>query len=192
MGKTRLATEVGIRLVQGIAASAFADGVWLVELADLARPTLVAEALVRCFKLPEQMGQTPLELLQEYLADKQLLLILDNCEHLVEACAGIVEHLLRHCWRLHVLATSREELRIVGEPVYPVLPLTLPDPMERNPERLLASAAAQLFVERIGTGHRMQQIHREDAATIAHICRATWTAFPWHWNWPRRSPAACH
>lgn len=170
VGKTRLATEVGIRLVQGAGASAFPDGVWLVELADLARPTQVAEALVRCFKPPEQIGQTPLDLLQEFLAEKQLLLILDNCEHLVQACAGIMEHLLRYCWRVHVLATSREGLRIVGELVYPVLPLTLPDPMEQDSERLLASAAAQLFVERIDTGHRMQ-LHRQDAATIAHICR---------------------
>ena len=64
---------------------------------------------------------------------------------------------MRHCWHLHVLATSREELRIPGETIYPVLPLALPDPLEHNPERLLASSAAQLFVERIGAGHRMQQ-----------------------------------
>lgn len=171
VGKTRLATEVGIRLAQGIDASAFADGVWLVELAELSRPALVAQALARLFKLPEQVGQTSLELLDEYLADKHLLLILDNCEHLVEACADVVEHLLRHWWRLHVLATSREELRIPGEMIYPVLPLTLSDPLEHNPELVLASSAAQLFVERIGAGHRTQQAHREDAATIAHICR---------------------
>ncbi|MBA3946605.1 MAG: AAA family ATPase [Herpetosiphonaceae bacterium] len=171
VGKTRLATETGIRLVRGLDASAFADGVWLVELAELSQPPLVAQALVRLFKLPEQLGQTPLELLQEYLADKHLLLILDNCEHLVDTCADVVERLLRHCWRLHVLATSREELRIPGETIYPVLPLTLPDPLEHNPEQLLAAPAAQLFVERIGAGHRTQQAYREDAATIAHICR---------------------
>lgn len=171
VGKTRLATEVGIRLVRGIDASAFADGVWLVELAELSRPTLVAQALVRLFKLPEPIGQAPLEVLKEYLADKHLLLILDNCEHLVEACANLVEHLLHHCWYLHVLTTSREDLRIPGETLYPVLPLTLPDPLEHNPQQLLASSAAQLFVERIGAGHPMQQVHREDVATIAHICR---------------------
>jgi predicted ATPase/transcriptional regulator with XRE-family HTH domain len=171
VGKTRLATEIGIHLVQGSDASVFADGVWLVELAELAQAALVAQALVRVFKLPGQIGQTPLELLQEYLADKHLLLVLDNCEHLVEACAEVVEYLLHHCWGLHVLATSREELRIPGETIYPVRPLTLPDPLEDNPEQLLASAAAQLFVARSGAGHLTQQSYREDAAMIAHICR---------------------
>jgi non-specific serine/threonine protein kinase len=171
VGKTRLATEAAIRLVQGGPVGAFADGVWLVELAELSQPVLVAQALVRLFKLLEPMGQTPLDLLQEYLADKHLLLILDNCEHLVEACATVVEHLLHHCWRLHVLATSREELRIAGETVYPILPLALPDPLEDDPAQLLASSAAQLFVERIGAGHVRQHAYQEDAATIAHICR---------------------
>ena len=171
VGKTRLATEAGIRFVQGTDASAFAHGVWLMELAELSQPTLVPQALVRLFKLPEQIGQTPLELLQEYLVDKHLLLILDNCEHLVETCAAVVEHLLHHCWRLHVLATSREELRIPGETIYPVLPLALPDPLEHNPEQLLASSAVRLFVERIGAGTGRQQAYREDAATIAQICR---------------------
>jgi non-specific serine/threonine protein kinase len=170
VGKTRLAVEVGIYLVQGSTVDIFADGVWLVQLADLSRPALVAQALMRVLKLPEQIGRTPLELLQAYLADKQLLLILDNCEHLVEACAEVTEHLLQHCWRLHVLATSREELRIAGETVYQLLPLRLPDPLEHNPEQLLSSAAARLFVERIG-GRPVQQTYVQDAATIAGICR---------------------
>lgn len=170
VGKTRLATEVGIRLVQHSDASGFADGVWLAELADLSRPTLVVPALLRLFKLPEPLAQTPLELLQAYLADKQLLLILDNCEHLVDACADVVERLLHQCWHLRVLATSREELRIPGELIYPVRPLPLPDPLAHTPAEVFASPAAQLFVERIGAGHPMQQVHRDDAATIAHIC----------------------
>ena len=171
VGKTRLATEVGIQLVRGSAGNPFADGVWLVELADLARPALVAQALVRLFKLPDPIGQTPLELLDEHLADKHLLLILDNCEHLVDACAELVQHLLQRCWSLHVLTTGREELRIPGETIYPVLPLTLPDPLEHNPEQLLASSAAQLFVERIGAGRLVQRTYLEDAPTIAYICR---------------------
>src|SRR5262249_19865693 len=124
VGKTRLASEIGLRLVRDLDAGPFADGVWLAELAGPAEPTLVPQALARAFQLREPIGQTMREALQEYLAEKQLLLILDNCEHLVEACADLVEHLLRHCWRLHVLTTSREELRIPGEVVYPVLPLT--------------------------------------------------------------------
>jgi predicted ATPase/transcriptional regulator with XRE-family HTH domain len=171
VGKTRLATEVGIQAVQSSGGSAFADGVWLVELAEVLEAALIPAALVRTFRLPAQIGQPPLDLLLEYLADKQLLLILDNCEHLSEACAEIVDRLLSHCWRVHVLATSREELRIRGETTYALLPLPLANPLEDNPERLFASAAERLFVERIGDNHAVQQAYLEHAVTIAYICR---------------------
>ncbi len=121
----------------------FRDGVWFVELAACAGPSenpalsamLVAQAIARLFKRPEQASHAVLDSVQEYLADKQLLLILDNCEHVVAACAELSERLLQHCWQLHILATSREELRIPGETIYPVLPLTLPSPNEKVKER---------------------------------------------------------
>ncbi len=88
---------------------------------------LVDRAIADLFRLPAQTDRATLDLLQEHLAGKHLLLILDDCEHLVDTCAEIAQHLLQHCWRLHILATSREELRIPGETVYPVLPLALPE-----------------------------------------------------------------
>jgi len=171
VGKTRLATEVGIRLVQGTSATAFADGTWIVDLAALTEPTLVAQAIASVFRLSEQADCATLDVVEDYLTDRHLLLILDNCEHLVDACAEIAERLLPCCWQLHILATSREELRIAGEIVYPVLPLALPDPMERTPERVLNCAAARLFVERTGLAKPMQEAQWRDVAAIAHICR---------------------
>ena len=120
-----------------------------------------------------------------------MLLILDNCEHLVQACAEIAEQLLHHCWQLHILATSREELRIPGEVVLPVLPLALPDIQERIPAHLLSAPAVQLFVERIDTAPFQRKVPEDDAITIAHICRQL-TAYHWHWSLPRHSRAACH
>ena len=99
--------------------------------------------------MPEQSGRTTLELLQEHLAEQQLLLILDNCEHLVDVCAEIAEQLLLHCWQLHILATSREPLRVPGEHAYLTLPLTLPGPNERQSAQILTTTAAQLFVARM-------------------------------------------
>lgn len=175
VGKTRLAVESGIRAMWDGAHGAFADGVWLVELASLAGggrdAALVAQAIANLFKLSGPADRTSLELVQAALAPKHMLLILDNCEHLVQGCAEVAEALLHRCWRLHILATSREELRVAGEVVCPVLPLALPDPQERAPERVLSTAAAQLFVERMGTAPALRRMQEEDAAAIAHICR---------------------
>ncbi len=171
VGKTRLATEVGIRLVQSSDVIVFAHGVWLVELAALTEPMLVAQAIARLFKLPEQPDSAALDLLQDYLADRHLLLILDNCEHLADTCAEIAQHLLQHCWQLHILATSREALRLPGEHLYRVQPLALPDVTERAAERMLACASAKLFMERMQLARPAFKVREEDAATVARICR---------------------
>jgi predicted ATPase len=175
VGKTRLAVEAGIQLVWGEHTSAFADGVWLVELAALAdgplATALATQAIANRFKLAAQADHTTLELLQEHLASKHLLLILDNCEHLVDVCAEIVEGLLHRCWQLHILTTSREALRIPGETVYPVLPLALPDPDAGTPAQLLASPAAQLFVGRMGVAPSLHKAQKADMVAIATICR---------------------
>jgi predicted ATPase/DNA-binding CsgD family transcriptional regulator len=171
VGKTRLATEAGIRLVQSSDADSFPDGVWLVELAALSEPTLVGQTIARTLKLPEQSDRTALDQLQEHLAGKRLLLILDNCEHLADACAETVQYLLQYCWQLHILATSREALRLPGEHVYPVQPLAVPDAKERAAERVLASASAQLFMERVNCSGPGSRCSEEDAIAIAHICR---------------------
>lgn len=171
VGKTRLAVEAGLRLMQSGAAGSFTDGVWLVELASLSEGSLVAQTIVRQLSLPETSSRDALEQLRDYLAAKQLLLILDNCEHLADACATLADYLLQRCWHLHILATSREELRVPGEVNYAVLPLALPEPMERQPQRMLASPAARLFIERMRKTEPALQPDQEDAATIAHICR---------------------
>jgi len=128
VGKTRLALEVGKQMLTSPALrnGEFPDGIWFVELAALAEgdigTTLIAQAIARLFNRPEQAAHATLTGIEEYLADKHLLLVLDNCEHLVDACAELCERLLQRCWQLHILVTSREELRSPGEALYPVLP----------------------------------------------------------------------
>src|SRR5919112_6106586 len=109
-GKTRLALAVAGEMVGG-----FEDGVWLVELASLADPSFVPGAVASALGVGEQPGSLPTETLSGHLRTKRMLLVLDNCEHLVEACAVLAEDLLRACPNLRVLATSREALGIAGE-----------------------------------------------------------------------------
>ena len=109
-GKTRLALAAA-----GELAESFEDGVWLVELASLADPSLVPQAVASTVGAREQAGRSLIETLSDHLRTRKLLLVLDNCEHLIEACATLVEALLRSCPKLRFLATSREALGIVGE-----------------------------------------------------------------------------
>ena len=124
-GKTRLALQAGRDLVE-----TFEDGVWLVELAPLVDPLLVPQAVARALEVTEQPGRPILETLLAKLQSRQLLLVLDNCEHLVDACAQLADRLLTACPRLRLLATSREPLRISGEIAWPVAPLAVPDPRQ--------------------------------------------------------------
>src|SRR3712207_4003409 len=109
-GKTRLALAAASEVVEG-----FEDGVWMVELASLADPSLVPQAVASSLDVREQPGRSLIETLSDYLGSKKVLLVLDNCEHLIEACAELAEALLRSCPELRVLATSREALGITGE-----------------------------------------------------------------------------
>jgi predicted ATPase len=121
-GKTRLALAAAGRPLGG-----FEDGVWLVELAPLADPSLVPQVVASTLGVREQPGRSPIDTLSDYLGSKNALLVLDNCEHLIEACATLAEALLRFCPELRVLATSREALGINGEVAWPVPSLSLPD-----------------------------------------------------------------
>src|SRR5919107_6219955 len=121
-GKTRLALAAAGELVEG-----FEDGVWVVELAPLADPSLVSQAVASVLGVREQPGRSPTETLADHLESKKVLLLLDNCEHLVDACATLAEALLRSSPELRVLATSREALGITGEVAWPVPSLSLPD-----------------------------------------------------------------
>ncbi len=146
-GKTRLAIEVGRQVLRE-----FPDGVWLVELASVADPALVPKTVASALQIQQQRDQ-PLPALQEFLRERQLLLIVDNCEHLVAACAGLVETLLRQSPGLRVLATSREPLGITGE-------------VHRLVSSLSSDEAVRLFAERA----RAVQAAFELTPVVTQIC----------------------
>ena len=165
-GKTRLALAAAGELVEE-----FEDGVWLVELASLADPSLVPQAVASVLGVREQPGHSLTETLSDHLGARKLLFVLDNCEHLVEACAELTDTLLRSCPELRVLATSREALGIVGEVAWSVPPLSLPD-LRRLPdvESLPQYEAARLFVERAEAVKSDFALTERNATTVAQIC----------------------
>jgi predicted ATPase/DNA-binding XRE family transcriptional regulator len=166
VGKTRLAQE----LVRQHAAS-YEDGSWLVELAGLTDAGLMPGAVAAAVGLRDVPASNLMNLLTEYLSSKQLLLVLDNCEHLVAACADLVAQLLRGCPRVSVLVTSREPLAIVGERTWHVLPLDLPQPGQTlSVEQLSRVAAVRLFLERARAVNNALTITEHNAPAIARIC----------------------
>lgn len=166
VGKTRLAQELVRRH-----AGANADGSWLVELAGLTDAALLPSAVAAAVGLDDVQTRNVAGVLSDFLADRQLLLVLDNCEHLVEACAELVAGLLRQCRGLHVLATSREPLAIPGEVIRRVLPLEVPDLRRPAPtERLAESPAVRLFVERARAVNASLVLSDHTALAIARVC----------------------
>src|SRR5829696_2809070 len=165
-GKTRLALAVASELVE-----AFEDGVWLVDLAPLADPALVPQAVASTLGVREQSGRILTEILYAYLRSKKVLLVLDNCEHLIEACAKLSEVLLRSCPQLRVLATSREALGITGEVTWLVPSLTLPD-LRHLPafESLPRYESARLFLERTAAVKPTFVLTEQNAGAVAQIC----------------------
>ena len=165
-GKTRLALAAAEEL-----ANTFEDGVWLVALAPLADPSLVPQAVASTLGLREQPGRSLTKTLSDNLASKKVLLVLDNCEHLIEACAGLAESLLRSCPELRVLATSREALGITGEVAWPVPSLSLPD-LRRMPntDGLSWYESVRLFVERTDAVKPTFELTEQNAPSVAKIC----------------------
>jgi len=152
-------------------AERFPDGVRLVKLAALADPALLPHAMMTGLGLQETTGRPLTQTLVEYLQPRQLLLVLDNCEHLVEACSQWVETLLQSCPQLRVLATSRETLRAAGEVPYRVPPLSLPDPRQLpSLERLTQYEAVRLFSERAAAVLTPFAVNDENAAAVAAVC----------------------
>ena len=164
-GKTRLALQVAELL-----SAHYRHGVWLVELASLSNPTLVADAIARVLKI-HVSGNTPLiEVLKRNLDHKQLLLLLDNFEHLLDA-APLVTELLTTAPQLTILATSRERLRLYGEVEYPVKPLTLPDRyQQKTVQELLAYEAVDLFIQRARAAQLGFEVDDVNIFAIADIC----------------------
>ncbi|MBI1742119.1 tetratricopeptide repeat protein [Candidatus Acetothermia bacterium] len=171
-GKTRLAVEVARALSKD-----FADGVWFVELSSLRDPGLLPPAVAFALGLREQSGQSPLVTLTEYLKPKQLLLVLDNCEHVVDACAPLAQTLLLNAPRLRMLATSREGLHIDGETVWKTPPLLMPNPQslmlqgDALVKALATYEAIALFVDRAMSSNPEFALTSENAEAIEEICR---------------------
>ena len=168
-GKTRLSLQLA---AEALDAKQFPEGVWLVELAPLADPTLVTQTVAATLGVREQPGRTLLDALTDYLRAKQLLLILDNCEHLVEACAQLANTLLRAAPPLKILTTSREALGIAGETSYRVPSLPLPDPGQLHDLDVLAqNDCVRLFVDRAMAAYPSFRLKEKNALAIADICR---------------------
>ena len=168
-GKTRLALEVAAGLVN---ASAFSDGVWLVELAPLADPALVPHTIAAVLGVREVPGRPIVDSLLDHIRPRRLLLLLDNCEHLIQACAALAATLLRASPQLAILTTSREALTIGGERVYPVPALSLPDPTQiQSIETLAKSEALRLFAARAEAVLPGFALIGDNASAVYEICR---------------------
>ncbi len=167
VGKTRLAIEV-VSAVQ----HDFADGVWWVSLAALSDETLLLPALINTFVLGRHGATAPLDALTEYLDRRHVLLVLDNCEHLADACANLAAHLIGTCSGLHILCTSREALLVPGELTLYVPPLTTPRASKAatNTETVSAFDAVRLFVDRAQAMRPGFTLAPANAQAVAHIC----------------------
>jgi len=165
-GKTRLALEFG-RTAVGM----FPDGVFLVELAAIAQPALVGQAVADAFGIREAAGADVLQTLATHLEHRRLLLVVDNAEHLIEACAELTDTLLQRCAQLKVLVTSRERLGVGGELIYrvPSLSLSTVGP-DTTLDEALACEAARLFIERARLQRPGLTLSAEDSRALLSVC----------------------
>jgi non-specific serine/threonine protein kinase len=166
VGKTRLAGEVA-RAV----ARRFGDGTWLAELAPVRNPAQVPGVVAAALGVREQPGVTAAEVLARVLARQQLLLVLDNCEHLLDVCAKLVNALLRQCPGVQILASSREALGIAGEQTYRVPSLSLPDRSQvQTPQTLSVYESVQLFIDRALLVRSDFAVTNRNAPALASLC----------------------
>ena len=166
IGKTTLALKAARRIL-----GEFPDGGWLVELASLSDPALVPSAVAHVLGLKLGGEEISAELVARTIGARHLLLVLDNCEHTIDAAAKLAEMLVRLCPRVAILATSREVFRIDGEAAYRVQPLEVPAPGQQEADRILGHSAVELFIARakeLGSDFASQT---KDLPTIAAICR---------------------
>jgi len=167
MGKTRLALHV---------VHADANGqpgrVQFVDLSTIADASLVPQTIAASLGVREQPGNALVQTLAKVLRARRMLLVLDNCEHVIDNCARLVEALLKACPHMSVLVTSREALRVPGEMVWQVPPMSLPEAQARiDPDRVMQSEAVRLFVERAKAGRAGFALRLDNAPAIAEICR---------------------
>jgi predicted ATPase len=166
VGKTRLSIQAA-----GEMLADFPDGVWYVELAHISDPELVLQTVVAALGLLEDPNRSMLEILSYFISSRELLLVLDNCEHLIESCAHLCSAILHNCPEVAILATSREALGIEGERAFHVPSLPTP---ERDQALELAAvrqyAAVQLFEERAGAALPGFQLTNENLTAVAQVC----------------------
>jgi predicted ATPase/class 3 adenylate cyclase len=153
-GKTRLAIEIA-----GVIASEFVDGAWYVDLAPITDPDMVSVALARALGLPDQPGRSSMEMIVRFVGDRQMLVVLDNCEHLLDVCAELAVELLKGCPALTLLTTSREPIGIAGEVTLRVPSLTIDD------------EALELFTDRARLVRADFNLTADNVASVTEICR---------------------
>ncbi len=166
VGKTRLALQLAQRVLES-----YAQGVWLVDLGPISDPALVPHKVAKALSLVENPTLPPLAALQEQLRPQHLLLLLDNCERLLDACAELAQTLLHGAPHLRILLTSREPLGLAGETVWIVPPLAIPEAPERlGLEQLARCESVQLFVDRARAAQPRFRLSAGNAAAVAQIC----------------------
>ncbi|MEV0145853.1 MULTISPECIES: LuxR C-terminal-related transcriptional regulator [unclassified Nonomuraea] len=166
VGKTRLAARAAAAL-----SSAFPDGVWMVDLAALRSPELLAPAIVEALRIRDDTARPPLEVLTGHLKDKRLLMILDNCEHMVAECAVVARTVLRSAPDLRIITTSRQSLRVPGEQLLEVPPLGLPSGARPRAGLLTRFDAPRLFAERAEAAAPGFAVTEADGDAVVEICR---------------------
>jgi predicted ATPase/DNA-binding CsgD family transcriptional regulator len=167
VGKTRLAIRSAADLRRGIS-----DGVWLVELAGVRDAELVTQAVMTSLGLRDESSRWPVSRLIDYLAPRQLLLVLDNCEHLLDACAVLADAILREVPSLRIIATSRQPLGISGETVIPLTPLAVPDAdAGLTTERIAQSEAVALLIERAREAGAAFEVTDQNRAAVIELAR---------------------
>jgi predicted ATPase/class 3 adenylate cyclase len=168
-GKTRLALQLGAERLED-----YPEGIWFIDLAALTDAALVTQTVAAALGVREQPGRALVEVLAEALRQRALLLVLDNCEHLIEACAGLAERLLRACPGVRVLATSREALNVAGEMAWPVPALSSPDPRDLPRREIVPSLAqyeaVRLFIDRASMVKPHFVLTDQNAPAVAQIC----------------------
>ncbi len=166
LGKSRLSLQIAADVLE-----AFPDGIWLVELAPIADERLVPLGVASVLGVKEEPGRPVHDALVKHVANRQLLILLDNCEHLIDACAHLAKALLQAGAQVRILATSREPLRIAGETTLQLPTLSLPDDATPSLAALRDVDAIRLFVDRAAAADPAFQLDDRNAATVTEICR---------------------
>src|SRR4051794_9763845 len=167
LGKTRLSLRLAADVMDE-----YPDGAWFVELAAIADIRMVLQAVATVLGVKEEAGHSVLHVLTKAVSDRQMLLLLDNCEHVLQACAELANELLRACPHVRILASSREPLHVAGETSYSMLPLTVPEAGTHTTATSLTNfEAVQLFRDRAVAAQPRFSITERNAAVVGEICR---------------------